>query len=651
MKVTYSLPVKIAAILLLTVTVAIGIVGALTTVLMADSGFYTYANPSYYESDACAAITWRQVERLQSRYTELWTSKGLSERDQYLWEQYLREFDADNTNFLFTIQNERGETTLSNYAGQEYGYHMETTLYPYGRYIWNDAGEMVGIGQEYTITCYVRSPIQANDAHYAPYRLFQFCLSWKYAIPAIAAVSCLMAVLLFIFLLCAAGHHRGEEAVRPGLFERIPLDVYAGLMIAVTALAALPLIEYSGSSNGIVLLLDGLFALLAFLLAIAFCMSFAIRCKLGAFWKNTVIYRILHGIWRLIRWFGRGLMQIVHHWPLLWKMLLGCGIWILLDIILIASASYFLLIWTRLALTAILCIVVLNMNRLKQGAQRMAEGDLDHRVETASLLWEFRRHADNLNSIRNGMALAVEERLKSERFKTELITNVSHDIKTPLTSIVNYVDLLKKENLGNETAQQYLEVLDRQSARLKKLIEDLVEASKASTGNITVHAEATNIGELLTQAVGEYTERFAASQLEPVLGLPEEELRVLADGRLLWRVFDNLLGNICKYSQPGTRVYLNLSAGEDSVCLIFRNISRCPLNISGEELMERFVRGDSSRSTEGSGLGLSIARSLTELQDGRLEISVDGDLFKVLLTLNRLPDEAPAEPDVDTDES
>ena len=218
--------------------------------------------------------------------------------------------------------------------------------------------------------------------------------------------------------------------------------------------------------------------------------------------------------------------------------------------------------------------------------------------------------------------------MKSERTKTELITNVSHDIKTPLTSIVNYVDLLKGLEIENECAKEYLDVLDRQSQRLRKLTEDLVEASKASAGSIPMELERTDAELLLTQALGEYEDRFRELQLEPVSRLSAGNTTIMADGKLLWRVFDNLLSNICKYSLPGTRVYLNTEVQNGYITVSFKNISRYALDISSEELMERFVRGDASRSTEGSGLGLSIARSLTTLQGGTFQISIDGDLFR-----------------------
>ena len=225
------------------------------------------------------------------------------------------------------------------------------------------------------------------------------------------------------------------------------------------------------------------------------------------------------------------------------------------------------------------------------------------------------------------MAAAVEQRLRSERFKTDLITNVSHDLKTPLTSIINYVDLLQKQPLEPQAAQ-YAAVIARQGQRLKKLTEDLVEASKASSGTLPVHAEPTDLAELLTQAVGEYAPRLEQSGLEPVLDLPGEPVWSMLDGRLTWRVVDNLLSNACKYSQPGTRVYVEARVREGRAWMQVKNISRQQLNIPAEELMERFVRGDSSRTTEGSGLGLNIARSLAELQGGEFGLTIDGDLFK-----------------------
>ncbi len=280
-----------------------------------------------------------------------------------------------------------------------------------------------------------------------------------------------------------------------------------------------------------------------------------------------------------------------------------------------------------------LCMWSISFHRLKEGAKTIAAGNLNHQIDTGKMPRELREHGETLNNISQGLSSAVDEKTKSERFKAELITNVSHDLKTPLTSILNYVGLLKTTDQQDPRALEYIEVLDRKSQRLKKLTEDLVEASKASTGVLSVRREKISLSQLLSQAMGEWEEKLNDCGLTVVTSLPEGETWVSADGRHLWRVIDNLLSNCCKYAMEGTRIYIDLSRSKGNVSLSVKNVSREQLNIPPERLMERFVRGEASRSTEGSGLGLSIARSLTELQGGTFELSVDGDLFKAVVTL------------------
>ena len=268
---------------------------------------------------------------------------------------------------------------------------------------------------------------------------------------------------------------------------------------------------------------------------------------------------------------------------------------------------------------------------IRKGIQRMNEGNLDEKINTKWMYGSFRSVAEELNKLADVAAVAAEKQMKSERMKTELITNVSHDIKTPLTSVINYVDLLQQPHTEEE-GKQYLEVLSRQSTRLKKLVEDLMDMSKASSGNMTVNIEQVDAVEAVNQALGEFADKLDAAQLTPVFRTPDSQLHMLADGRLTWRVLSNLLSNVVKYALPGTRVYIDLLRRDKSVVLSIKNISREELNISAEELTERFVRGDASRNTEGSGLGLNIAQSLMQLQKGNLELTVDGDLFKVTLT-------------------
>ena len=256
---------------------------------------------------------------------------------------------------------------------------------------------------------------------------------------------------------------------------------------------------------------------------------------------------------------------------------------------------------------------------------------MEYKIEVEELKGDNKKLAQAVNTIGEGLHHAVDESMKNERLQSDLITNVSHDIKTPLTSIINYVDLLKREDLQNERAQNYIAVLDSKSQRLKQLAEDLVEASKISSGNISLNMERINLVELVHQTDGEFAERFAQRDLQVVSNLPTESVVILADGRRIWRVLENLYANVAKYAMEKTRVYMDLQADGEKVSFSIKNISENPLNIEADELTERFIRGDISRSTEGSGLGLSIAQNLTTLMGGSFQIYLDGDLFKVMI--------------------
>ena len=449
------------------------------------------------------------------------------------------------------------------------------------------------------------------------------------------AVGLLLTVLLIVFLCCSAGHRAGMEGIRQSWMDRIPLELLLGIFILADVFLAWLVDYFIFDGERLLWQMKVVFGavayVLAYLTALCAVSSFVRRVKAGHWWKNTVVYFVLLLLWKVAKKLGRLCCAAWKNFPLYWKAGLT---WLILSLIEIPFFSNYAPMWIleKLIFTPLLIWAVIGLRRLQKGARELSSGDLGYTVNVDYMLPTLKEHGERLNSIRDGMQSAVERQMRSERMKAELITNVSHDIKTPLTSIINYVDLLKKEGLDSEHAAQYLEVLDRQSARLKKLTEDLVEASKASTGNITVNAEPTDLSLLLSQAAGEYEERLRSRSLESVLTVPKNAPPVLADGRLMWRVFDNLLGNICKYAQPQTRVYLSFRADEEAVSVTLKNVSAEPLNLPPEELMERFTRGDASRNTEGSGLGLSIAKSLTELQGGSFLLDIDGDLFKATVT-------------------
>ena len=463
------------------------------------------------------------------------------------------------------------------------------------------------------------------------------------------------AIACLVFLFIGAGHRKGKEGARLNLLDRIPLDMYAAGCFALAFVWLLLFVEltesmayfFAFSPEGITYLaFTCIVVYTAGLVALAPFLSFATRVKAGGgiWWRNTAVCWALKLCWRAVRWCW-GLVKRFCGW--LWYMTTKISIvWrtalIVLAVLLanfciaisIRYSDFALFCWLLLmaAVFLLACFGAWQMKSLKAAGEKLAAGEFEYKIDTKHMYWEFKHHAENLNSIGDGMAAAVEQRMKSERLKTELITNVSHDIKTPLTSIINYVDLLERPHTPEEGAE-YLEVLERQSKRLKKLTEDLVEASKASTGNMSVTLAPTSTLEIINQSLAEYGQRMEAGKLSVLINVPEPAPAVRADGRLLWRVMDNLFNNVVKYAMPETRVYVDVRTSEGNAVISVKNISRAALNVSAEELMERFVRGDTSRSTEGSGLGLSIAKSLTELQHGQFSISTDGDLFKAEITL------------------
>ena len=450
-----------------------------------------------------------------------------------------------------------------------------------------------------------------------------------------------MELFLLIFLARTAARREDGE-LQGGWQEKIPFDLYLlvdGTIIALLCVAVEGVYSYVSfyTPPYDVLLLAMSFALAV--LVFAAWVTFCARVKVGGLWKGTIVYSLLCLCWKIVKWcwgvlcaFGRGMMNLLHAIPMIWRTVVLC-ILVSVATMILAGEFYYggvQLIVLLLVLSVAACLFSLQLRKLQREGEALASGDLDAQVDTKWMYWDVKRHAENLNSIGDGMAAAIDKQLKSERLKTELITNVSHDIKTPLTSIINYVDLLQHEHTSGQE-EEYLAVLKRQAFKLKKLTEDLVEASKATTGNLPVNAVRCSMNELLAQVEGEYGDKLAAAELTLVSVMPEKELFCCVDGALMWRVIDNLLSNICKYAQNGTRVYLTLDKTGGEAVVTFKNTSRAALNIPAEELMERFVRGDSSRSTEGNGLGLSIAQSLTELQGGKMALAIDGDLFKAIL--------------------
>lgn len=466
--------------------------------------------------------------------------------------------------------------------------------------------------------------------------------------PVVLALSCAGLLAAVIFLCIQSGRKPDRDTVEGTVLERAFLELHllAGLLAFMGGVGLLDMI-YDGNRTSmlsvsqwyLVMILGALGAAACALVLVELILTVVLRAKLGKLWTGTLSCRLLRLLGRVLGWL-RDILKLGFRSIGLFPQAILC-------VLAIAAVELVGIVWVLKAWSPefpLLLLVIFNillllalfwvcgqLKLLQKGAGALAEGDLDYRVDTRRMYWAFRQHGENLNAISDGMGKAVEKQMKSERLKGELITNVSHDIKTPLTSIINYVDLLQKAKTEAERIQ-YLEVLERQSRRLKRLTENLVEASKASTGNLAVSLAPTSVMELVNQSVEEYRDRLEAGKLEIVIS-QRGDLSILADGKLMWRIMDNLLSNVVKYALPGTRVYVTAQKDGDRVVIAVKNISRDPLNVAADELMERFVRGDSSRHTEGTGLGLNIAQSLTTLQNGLFTLTVDGDLFKAEVSM------------------
>lgn len=605
-----------------------------------DNG--TFTNAQYYGTDSYASFAentlWSYNARLENAKTwaqedvlpEQALTAGSVQESIYIEElelvtaEYIEDVLEDFqeiaslevTNFNIRItEKATGDVLLSTFGDGLY-WPIETRSYDY-----------------YTIEGALQSPTTVNDEFAGQELMYDQMRSLFPDIWVVFGIAVATALLGLCLVCTMAGHRKGKEGIVQGGLEKIPTDVW--LVATVFVGSACLALAYSCGNNGwerqghIAYLVGMIVATVGCLLALSICVTntfatLAVRLKTATFFSNTLVAKCLRGM-------GKGLATL----PTIWRTaLIGLAVFAVNGFLGMCSTlgmlPWLVFAFYNLLMLIAICAIAWQMKLLQAGAEQLASGKLQQKIDTKHLYFDCKDYAQTLNTIGDSIGLAVDEKLKSQRMKTELISNVSHDIKTPLTSIVTCVELLQAEH-SEEEHQQYLDLLQRQSMKMKKLVEDLVEASKASTGNLTVALEQTDLVEVVEQALAEYAGHFTAQDLTVVPQLPET-CPAMADGKLMWRVLDNLLSNVCKYALPGTRVYVTVTPGEHSEIAI-KNVSAQPMNLTAEELMERFVRGDASRTTEGSGLGLNIAQSLMQLQNGNLELYIDGDFVKVQLFL------------------
>lgn len=668
---------RMIAFFWLAISFFVGSAGILTTLMLWEADAYTSGVTQMIKDVMRSRVVWDDVNYVKTLYQE---------GDLTGIESYLSRRNVDMEIYNINVAEGQEDILLwSNYEGNETRYsfncfteiHVKTTTEPESsidhanadaveetEYIvfqnqdavfdadWTQEIESAEQEewQEVLFRVYVEDTFPYGDEYREIHAWGVFIEDYLYVIPVAAAISVLLFVSCFLFLMCSAGHYKHQDGITGGVLYFFPFDfvtaVFAGVAL-VGLLITVEMIRYGNLPERLIaIVLLGCCVIWGTI----YCMDLAVELKKGTILKHTLIYGILHKSAKGIGAFWRAAAALIHGIPLVTGIVLAYGVFAVVELL---AMTFFCELWSMDADVLLLCVLekillfplvlylALMCKKLQLGSKELAEGNLTYKLDTTKMILGFREHGENLNSIGEGIAVAVDDRMKSERLKTELITNVSHDLKTPLTSIINYADLIgtevtRLEGIAEDEKVQlteYSEVLLRQSKRLKKLLEDLVEASKATTGNLEVNLVPCEVGVILSQAIGEYVQRFAEKELELLVRQPEEPVYILADGKHLWRVFDNLMNNICKYAQEGSRVYLTVEPREDTVEIVFRNMSKYALEVSAEELQERFVRGDQSRHMEGNGLGLSIAGSLIELQNGQMEIVIDGDLFKVILQL------------------
>ena len=637
-KLTERTIAKVMAFLLLVVMTAVTAGGILGAAFLYQADVYSTSETAF-KQELFSNIAWGDGRTLLD-YLE----RNDNSQTYQIKGEAARRYCLERNIALVEIQDKSGKELWRSSDLNAEGFRWQFTF----NYDWADPYKPSAgaIENAYTVKVVLSSQFNMNDAYALANWAADLAYALRYWVYAIIAAAALMVLACFVFLLCAAGHHPGTDGVRPGWGTKLPLDLLTAAVALVLFLGIEMVVEANFGGIGVVLIVVLGPAVLAGIFT-GWCMSFALRLKLGSWWRNTIIYIALRWAWKVVKKLGgglgnlgRGLTDLLGGIPLVGKTVLiflglcvleGLGILVSLGFFWSWGVLAFLWVVEKILLFLAVLAVALMCRKLLLGGRALAAGDLSYQVDTSRMVLDFKSHGEDLNHIAQGMAAAVDQRMRSERMKTELITNVSHDIKTPLTSIINYADLIGQEPKDSDKIPEYAAVLTRQSERLKRLIEDLVEASKASTGNLEVNLAPCQPGVLLTQAAGEYEQKLKDAGLDLVTRQPETAVTILADGRRLWRVFDNLMNNICKYAQRGTRVYLTLEERDGQAVISFKNTSRAPLDIPAEELLERFVRGDAARTGEGNGLGLSIAKSLTELQQGTLDLTVDGDLFKVVL--------------------
>ncbi len=566
------------------------------------------------------------------------------DEDSYRLNYYKDRFSVDRTNFRFYVTDNSGivyytnskagiESVAGDFSAAEYSGSSSFFIY-------DEKGETIPLRINYYIS--LSGDASVNDKYSSAFQWIEIADSLKYVLFLVLAVAAVVIIIMLSQITINAGLKENESGeVEPGFIDKIPFDICLLFLVAIVGIAWVIMGLTMAGDVGMVL--NNVIILILFVALILILMTFlqtlSVRVKMGKLYKNTLVYRIIR---KFKRKTPRNLRKrIFKEISFFKKMCIGIALYIIAEAAILLAMVYlgiigevfapmsvlgmFLVVWalSRLVLIPIIAMIAINLNYIREEGQRLAEGVLGDEIAGKLTIASFRAHGKNLDQIKREINKAMEQEIKSERLKSELITNVSHDIKTPLTSIVSYVEILRREETTDEEREKYLEILSHHTKNLNILLDELIEASKISSGNIEIELSRISMNIIISQTVEEFADKLEKNALLPRISMPDDDVYVMGDGRWIWRILSNLLNNACKYAVPDTDVEIDLEEKDGKAILSISNEAKTEITVDAQELTERFVRGDSSRHTEGSGLGLSITKILAELQDAQLEVEVD----------------------------
>lgn len=642
---------RATAMLLFVLFMEVSVALALGISCMYDYHFYASDRETYALQEAFRVKTDADLEKIVEccTLTQKQNAAGLSDSEQNRLQNIQLQLRAGSTNLRFEARLMNSSLTLTNFEPGE----SRDGPFAFSRFDQAMEYDSDGRAVPVTVQINVLRDLPASDSYRTVNALIRVALAVRYPIIVLLILTVILSMLILGALMSSVEISDAEgELKQPNYIDRIPLDVlivlllvlfgFFGVLVALTAVADVK------TTN--IVLWNAIILIIAFFLiviAMVFNLSVAARIKRGHVYRNTLVFRTIAKIRKLAGKENDGYFKV----PFIGKALMTVGLAVLVELVVLLffihayytnesgmlrdfKFGYYVCFWAvgRFILIPVFVMMALNLNRLRENGEHLAQGDYAFDVDSHIMFGDFRQINANLEKIRMEMMDAAEEKNRSYQRRSELITNISHDIKTPLTSIVNYVDLLRRAQTTPQETQEYLDILQTQSAKLKKLLENLIEVSKLTAGDVSVQMETLDVPMFIEQTISEFAERLESRGLQAIPHYATPEMSIRADGDKLWRVFENLMGNILKYARADSRVYIDVTQENDRVRISFKNTSAEPIRVSGEELTHRFTRGDASRHTDGYGLGLSIAESLTEIQNGTMTVTVDGDLFRVDLT-------------------